>query len=184
MTSFVNQWVKEVTERESDDCIVPPFKQSSLYWNGMIRSLAWIMCEAGNGPPADHILVPIRRCNIKRCACKHHYRWGTKAELSFQVNAGKSREGVNNPNAKLSWAAVDEIRGDDLVIPKMDFDTSNPARLKAYNERLIDMILRRQLMADKYKITLATLDKVLRGYIWKEIDRPAEIVTETAGDEF
>lgn len=186
MTSVVMNWLKDAISEDRNECIVPVFKQSSVYWMGQIRSIAWIICEAGNGPPADHILVPIRSCEVKRCGCKQHYRWGTASELRIQNMAQRNRRGEDNPNSKLSWGAVSEIRSAGLNMPRFSGNLNSfegQAKLVEHNRVLMDTIHRRQVMADKYGITLQTLDKVIKGYVWNEAERPFDH-SGPEGDEF
>jgi hypothetical protein len=178
----VLEYIEGKLESDTDDCIEYLFEQRSFWWKGAVRSLPWIVCEAGNGTPDDHVMVPIRSCDTVRCLNKKHYRWGTKAESKFYQKYAGAKGGADHPNAKLSWEAVSDIRSAGLEAGKYMYKALND------NGEMVDryafgvsreVAARRMAMAEKYGVTVQTIYRVLMGHIWKEEDRP-----ESQGDAF
>jgi hypothetical protein len=112
--SAVMDYINACVGREGEECIDYLFAQRSVWWEGRVRSIPWIMCEAGNGPPPSEASMPIRECQTPMCCNKYHYHWGSKTEAAFHRMSLRERGGSKNPNAKLSWEAVTEIRNSGL----------------------------------------------------------------------
>lgn len=155
------EFIYESCRAGDDDCHIFSYPQQRISFGGKTKTPQWVACRTVNGMPPEGS-VPVRVCRVPGCVNGHHFKWGTLEE-SLASRVFKDRSGSRNPNAKLNWDAVREIR--DIHWGK-DFSLgiSRP-RGKSFND-IVQAEQKR--VAAKYGITTSTLRNVVAGYIWKE----------------
>lgn len=167
----VIDWLKRLLEMNGDMCVTPPFPQKSAYWNGEIMSLSRVVCGEKNGWNVDLLLMPVRTCGTARCVNGKHYRWGSRKEAAGHRAVPRNHDAEKNPNAKLSWEAVRDIRK-EVGIASLQYvhKTSLTEGLRSPRGSVIThaQAMTRRELAGKYGVSLKTIDKVVRGEIWVE----------------
>lgn len=175
-------WVIKALETETELCMVPPFKQNSIYWRGTTMSLPRVVCGEKNGWDGDILDVPIRSCGTKRCGNGRHYHWGGRPEAQAQKAVPRNHSGEKNPNAKLDLEKAREIRAMVAAAPEW----TPPEGLEHFRRPRAAIVsyhnaMTRRELAAKYGVTLKTIERVVSGRIWKEPETYGE---PTEGDEF
>lgn len=166
----ITDWVRKVLEADGDMCIHPPFKQKSIYWKGSVESLPRVVCGEKNGRDVDLMLVPIRTCGTLMCANGRHYRWGTRSEAMSHKSAPRNHAGERNPNSKLTWEIVRDIRSRVSAAPawKAPKELEKLAETRRANISSHHEAMTRRALAMEYGVTLKTIDRVVSGKVWVE----------------
>lgn len=133
-------------------------------------SLSRVVCGEKNGWNVDLLLMPVRTCETHRCANGRHYRWGTRKEAAGHRAVSRNHVKENNPNAKLSWEAVREIRAEVARSAEPVARTELTAGMPDPRAAVIGrkQAMTRRELAAKYGVTLKTIDKVVRNETWIE----------------
>lgn len=147
-TSEALDWVLAVVaEQDGSGCrdwpgSCTPKGYGQMGYEGRTRQVGHVVLELSGRPrpPGAHQL---HSCDRPNCAAPWHLRWGTNEENHEEsVLRGRTSKGEHRPQAKLTEAAVQEIR-------------SSPATLA--------------VLAEKFGVGVPTVQKARVGDTWKHV---------------
>ena len=118
-----------VLKYEGNKCLPWPYGTNSygyghVYVDGKVRRVTRVVCEKVNGPPPTPKHEAAHSCGNGhlRCCTKRHLSWKTSAGNSAdRLIHGTHDRGERNVNAKLTEAAVREIRTLDGQVSQREF---------------------------------------------------------------
>lgn len=111
-------FLEKAITAETSKCIFWPFAKNNEGYgqinigHGRKALVHRLTCDAAHGSPPSEQHVAAHACGNGHLGCinPRHLRWATPAENSRDmVDQGRSRQGADNPNAKLTETAVLEI---------------------------------------------------------------------------
>jgi hypothetical protein len=113
------QFLRQVLEMETDDCVIWPFTRNKFGYAYMSRKeggtgiVSRRICEEKRGPPPSHKYDAAHSCGNGHLGCVNwrHLRWATRVEnAADKAGHGTAPRGVLSGRHKLSEADVVAIR--------------------------------------------------------------------------
>jgi hypothetical protein len=148
------RWLENHLAHNGDGCLAWPYAR---YENGYAQtgteSATRAMCRLAHGEPPTAKHEAAHRCGKGRegCVNPRHLYWATSAQNEAdKVRHGTAPRGEKNPYAKLTEAAVREIRSLEGTMP-------------------------RHKLAEKFNISQSQIYRILLGQHWRHVqDQPAK----------
>lgn len=153
MITLTNTIFGKIERREVGECwIWPGAKTRGGYGRigreGRTLAVHRVLVEEAQGRPIPPGQVVMHSCDVPACCNPAHLRVGTKADNSADMVAkSRSRVGARHPLARLSQAAVDDIR----------------TRVKSGEGR--------REIAEQYGVSYQHLCQIVNGKKWPSRDR-------------
>lgn len=144
------RFLEEAIRYEADECLLWPFGKAGGYGyirhEGRIVGIHTLVCEAAHGkPPAN--TEAAHKCGVRNCVAPKHLRWATCVENNAdKVSHGTFSLGENTSNAKLTEAAIIEIRS---LSGKLSHDK----------------------IGLKFGVSGSTVSRILSGQIWSHVKK-------------
>lgn len=105
------QWLREQMERETDECIIWPWRIHHGYAYFRTKSAARLVCLIAYGPAPEGMNDSAHSCGNRACVNKRHLRWDSrKGNLADKLKHGTMPFGEDTNSVKLTKAEVLEIR--------------------------------------------------------------------------
>lgn len=142
-------WVRAlVAEVDGTSCrdwpgFVNPKGYGQMGYEGRTRQVGHVVLELSGRPRPSRHAQQLHSCDRPVCAAPWHLRWGTNEENRAEsVQRDRHSRGERAPNAKLTEAAVREIR--------------------ASRETLT-------VLADRFGVGVPTVQKARLGHTWRHV---------------
>jgi hypothetical protein len=111
-------YLEKVLTHLEDSCFLWPFSKDTcgyghLLFDGKVRSVHRLVCEATNGPPptAEHHAAHNCTSASLGCCAPKHMRWATRTEnMADKIKDGTHPRGEKVKNSKLKATDVFKIR--------------------------------------------------------------------------